>query len=130
MHITEMAATLEVAQTFIESLGGGGLHDTFVPGPSSVEVTYADDHPQISLDYHISGLRDGDRAAVIESLSKLERFHWGTATCPFGVAWLDADKVGRVKVQIEIYVPGPESRGPLLKAALLAAGWRSVQGVG
>lgn len=129
MHINEILETMQVGEEFIRSLGGSGLHDRFVPGPTSVEVTYDSDHPQIALYYHISGLPDTDRAAIIESLSQLERVVWGTATVPFGVAWFTTD-TQRVKVVIEVFVPGAESRGPLLQQALLAAGWRAVQGVG
>ena len=129
MQNAEMADTLEVAKTFIENLGGDGLYDPFVPGPTSIEIASSNDHPVIRLDYHISQLTDPDRAAIIESLSKLEQVRWGTATNPFGVAMLDADD-RRVQVTIEIYIPGPESRGPLLQAALLAAGWRAASGVG
>jgi hypothetical protein len=129
MHTAEMAETLEVAKTFIESLGGGGLHDKFVPGPDTVEIGTSHGHPVIRLDYHLSFLTDPDRAVVIESLAGLEQFRWGTATNPFGVAQIHTDNL-TVQVTVDIYVPGPESRGPLLKAALLQAGWRSVAGVG
>lgn len=128
MHIAEIVETMEVAKTFIESLGGSGLHDRFIPGPTSVEVTYTNDHPQVRLDYHISNLRDADRAAIIESLAGLDKVQWGTATTPFGVAWLTTDNL-RVKIQIEIFVPSEGSRGPLLQQALMAAGWRAVEGV-
>jgi hypothetical protein len=128
MHISETVETMEVAKTFIESLGGSGLHDRFVPGPTTVEVSYADDHPQVRLDYHISPMSDPDAAAVITALSALDRVHWGTATTPYGVAWITTDTL-RVKVTIEIYVPTPP-RGRMLQEALLTAGWASVAGVG
>jgi hypothetical protein len=129
MHTGQMADTLEVAKTFIESLGGVGLHDKFVPGPDTVEVTESHGHPMIRLDYHLSLLTDPDRAVVVEALAGLEQFHWGTATNPFGVAQISTDDAV-VHVEIQIYTPGPESRGPLLQAALVSAGWRNVAGVG
>jgi hypothetical protein len=129
MHITEIVEVMEVAKTFIAGLGGSGLHDTFVPGPEAVEVTYKDDHAQVQLNYHLSLLSDADRAVVIESLSKVDKVLWGTATNPYGVAWLTTDTL-RVKITIEVYTPSLGSRSPLLQRALEDAGWSAVRGVG
>lgn len=129
MLIHEYIEVMKVAETFIESLGGSGLTDRFVPGPESVELSYRDDHAQLNLNYHISGMTDADRAVVVESVSRLDKVLWGTATNPYGVAWLTTDNL-RVKVTIEVYMPGEASRGPLLREALDAAGWSAVRGVG
>lgn len=124
MHISETVQTMEVAKTFIESLGGSGLHDRFIPGPTTVEISSSKGHPLVRLDYHISSLPDPDAAAVVAALSALEAVHWSSGTVPYGITEIDG-----VKINIEIYVPSPP-REPLLREALINAGWSSVAGVG
>lgn len=124
MHISETVATLEVAKTFIEGLGGGGLHDRFIPGPTAVEVTQRKLQPHIRLDYHISTLPDPDAAAVVAALSALDSVRWTTGSVPCGTT-----KVDDVTIDIWIYVPSPP-REPRLREALINAGWSTVAGVG
>ena len=124
MHISETVATLEVAKTFIEGLGGGGLHDRFIPGPTAVEVTHSKGQPHIRLDYHISSLPDADAAAVVAALSALDSVRWTTGSVPCGTT-----KVDDVTIDIWIYVPSPP-REPRLREALINAGWSTVAGVG
>jgi|JI10StandDraft_1071094.scaffolds.fasta_scaffold463943_2 hypothetical protein len=124
MHISETVATLEVAKDFIEGLGGSGLHDRFIPGPTAVEVTHSKGQPHIRLDYHISSLPDADAAAVVTALSALDAVHWSFGTVPYGTTEVDG-----VLITIEIYVPSPP-REPRLREALINAGWSTVAGVG
>lgn len=126
MHISETVATIEVAKTFIEGLGGSGLHDRFIPGPTTVEISYGDrKRAHVRLDYHISSLSDPDAAAVIAALSGLDSVRWYTSgMVPFGETIVDG-----VTITIQVYVPSPP-REPLLREALVAAGWASVAGVG
>lgn len=124
MHISETVATLEVAKDFIEGLGGSGLHDRFIPGPTAVEVTHSKGQPHIRLDYHISTLPDPDAAAVVAALSALDSVRWTTGSVPCGTT-----KVDDVTIDIWIYVPSPP-REPRLREALINAGWSTVAGVG
>lgn len=124
MHISETLTTLEVAKGFIEGLGGSGLHDRFVPGPTAVEITHRKGQPHVRLDYHISDLPDPDAAAVVAALSALDKVHWRFGTIPYGMTEVDGVSIG-----IEIYVPSPP-REPLLREALVNAGWSTVAGVG
>lgn len=121
MHISETVATLEVAKDFIEGLGGSGLHDRFIPGPTAVEVTHSKGQPHIRLDYHISSLPD---AEVVTALSALDAVHWSFGTVPYGTTEVDG-----VTIDIWIYVPSPP-REPRLREALINAGWSTVAGVG
>lgn len=129
MHTAQMIDTLEVAQTFLGSLGGDGLTDPFFPAPSEIEIGTKDGHPQVHLHYHMSDLLDPDRGVIVGALSRLEAVEWGTGTVPFGKAWVSTGE-DEVEIHIDVYVPCAESRGPRLTEALLFAGWANVVGVG